>query len=62
MTILEKLLLVKEMNIYFKIYYKMVAVDLSKQQGLNADFKAIQQINFAANLQKRWKYKILFHS
>ena len=48
--------------IYFKIYYKMVAVDLSKQQGLNADFKAIQQINFAANLQKRWKYKILFHS
>ena len=32
--------------IYFKNYYKMVAVDLSKQQALDADPKAIQQINF----------------
>ena len=28
----------------------MVAVDLSKQQGLDADPKTIQQINFTANL------------
>ena len=35
---------------YFKKYYKMVAVDLSKQQVLDADPKAIQQINFTANL------------
>ena len=35
---------------YFKKYYKMVAVDLSKQQVLHADPKAIQQINFTANL------------
>ena len=28
----------------------MVAVDLSKQQVLDADPKAIQQINFTANL------------
>ena len=36
--------------IYFLKYYKMVAVDLSKQQGLDADPKTIQQINFTANL------------
>ena len=28
----------------------MMTVDLSKQQALNADPKAIQQINFTANL------------
>ena len=31
--------------IYFKNYYKMIIVDLSKQQALDADPKAIQQIN-----------------
>ena len=35
---------------YFNNYYKMIAIDLSKQQALDADPKAIQQINFAANL------------
>ena len=35
---------------YFKKYYKMTAIDLSKQQALDADPKAIQQINFTANL------------
>ena len=38
--------------IYFKKYYKMVVVDLSKQQALDADPKAIQQINFTANLDR----------
>ena len=37
---------------YFKKYYKMIAVDLSKQQALDADPKAIQQINFTANLDR----------
>ena len=37
---------------YFKKYYKMIAVDLSKQQALDDDPKAIQQINFAANLDR----------
>ena len=37
---------------YFKKYYKMIAVDLSKQQVLDADPKAIQQINFTANLDR----------
>ena len=36
--------------IYFKNHYKMIAVDLSKQQALDADPKAIQQIKFTANL------------
>ena len=30
----------------------MIAIDLSKQQGLDADPKAIQQSNFAANLDR----------
>ena len=37
---------------YFKDYYKMIAIDLSKQQVLDADPRAIQQINFTANLDK----------
>ena len=35
---------------HFKKYYKMISVDLSKQQALDADSKAISQINFTANL------------
>ena len=52
MKILGKLLLVKEMTIqavvcllnyiYFENYYKMIAVDLSKQQSPHADPKVIQ--------------------
>ena len=34
---------------YFMNTYKMIAVDLSKQQALDADPRAIQQINFTAN-------------
>ena len=37
---------------YFKKYYKMIGVDLSKQQALDADSKVIQQINFKANLDR----------
>ena len=37
---------------YFKDHYKMIAIDLSKLQALNADPRAIQQINFAANLDR----------
>ena len=35
---------------YFKDSYKMIAVDLSKQKALDADPRAIQQINFEADL------------
>ena len=37
---------------YFADTYKMIAVDLSKQQALVADPRAIQQINFTANLER----------
>ena len=37
---------------YFKDHYKMIAIDLSKQQALDADPRAIQQINFTANLDR----------
>ena len=35
---------------YFNKYYKMIAIDLSKQQALDPDPKSIQQINFTRNL------------
>ena len=37
---------------YFKENYKMNAIDLSKQQTLDADPRAIQQINFTENLDR----------
>ena len=37
---------------YFNNYYKMIAIDLSKQQTLDADPKAIQSINFTGNLNR----------
>ena len=37
---------------YFKDSYKMIAVDLRKQQALDADPRAIQEINFTANLDR----------
>ena len=38
----------------------MIAVDLSKQQALDADPKAIQQINFTANLGRAGNTRIYF--
>ena len=46
--------------IYFKNYYKMIVVDLSKQQALDADPKAIQQINFTSNLDRAENTRIYF--
>ena len=46
---------------YFKDNYTMIAIDLSKQQALDADPRAIQQINFTANFIERRQYKNLFH-
>ena len=46
--------------IYFKNYCKMIAVDLSKQQVPDADPKAIQQINFTANLDRAGNTRIYF--
>ena len=35
---------------YFINYYKMIAIDLSKQQELDDEPKAIQQISFTSNV------------
>ena len=45
---------------YFKKYYKMIAIDLSKQQALDADPKAIQQINFKADLDRAGNIRFYF--
>ena len=45
---------------YFKDIYEMVAVDLSKQQTLDADSRAIKQINFTANLDRAGNIRIYF--
>ena len=45
---------------YFKDHYKMIAIDLSKQQALDADPRAIQQINFTANLDRAENTTMLF--
>ena len=37
---------------YFKENYKITAEDLSKQQALNTDPRAIAQINFTASLDR----------
>ena len=37
---------------YFKDSYKMIAVDLSKKQALDADPRVNQPINFTANLDR----------
>ena len=38
----------------------MIAIDLSKQQALDADPKAIQQINFTANLDPQGNTTMFF--
>ena len=38
----------------------MIAIDLSKQQTLDADQRAIQQINFTANLNRQGNTTMFF--
>ena len=45
---------------YFNDYYKMIAVDLSKQRELDADPRKIQQINFTENLDTSGSTTIFF--
>ena len=44
----------------FKKYYEMIAIDLSKQQVLDADPKEIQQINFTTNLDRTGNTRFYF--
>ena len=46
---------------YFADTYKVIAVDLSKQQALDADPRAIQQINFTANLDRAGNTRVYFN-
>ena len=43
---------------YFKNTYKMIAAELSKQQILDADPRAVQQIIFTANLDRAGSTRI----
>ena len=45
---------------YFIDSYEMIAIDLSKQQTLDADLRANQQINFTANLNRASNTRIYF--
>ena len=40
------------LSLFLKKYYKLITIDLSKQQKLDADPKAIKQINFTGNLDR----------
>ena len=46
--------------IYFKNYCKMAVVDLSKQQTLDVDPKATQEINFIATLDRAGNIRFYF--
>ena len=68
MITLEKLQLVKvkikQLDVYYITlismkYYKLIEIDLTKQQKLDADPKAIQQIKFTA-YQNRAEGAIMF--
>ena len=61
MITFQKLSLVKAMSTHLSIfqiiplsknYYNLITIDLSKQQKINIDPKAIQQIDFTGNLEK----------
>ena len=45
---------------YFKENYKMIAVDLIRKNELDADPRAIQEINFTANLDRAGNTTIFF--
>ena len=45
---------------YFADTYKIIGVDLSKRQALDADPRAIRQINFTANLDRAGNTRVYF--
>ena len=45
---------------YLKKNYKMIVIDLSKQQAIDADSRAIQQINFSRNLDQAGNTTMFF--
>ena len=45
---------------YFRDNYKMIAVDLSRQQALGPDPRKLQQINFTPNLDRAGDTRVYF--
>ena len=45
---------------HFKENYKMIVIDLTRQNELDADPRTIQQINFTANLDRAGNTTIFF--
>ena len=45
---------------YFKKLYKIIAIDLNKQQALDADPRGVLQINFTANLERTGNTTMFF--
>ena len=45
---------------YFNNHYKFIAIDLSKQQVFDVDPRAIQQVNFTANLDRMGNTTMFF--
>ena len=45
---------------YFANTYKIITVDLSKQEAIDADPRAIQKINFTANLDRAGNTRVYF--
>ena len=45
---------------YFKKYYNLIAIELNKQQKLDAGPKAIQQTNFNGNLDRDGSTQMFF--
>ena len=43
-------------HLYIKEHYKLIAIDLSKQQKIDTDSKANQQINFTGKQEKMQQY------
>ena len=48
------------LDYYFNDHYKTITIDLSQQVALDADSRAIQQINFTANLDRNDGVAIFF--
>ena len=44
----------------FNEHYKMIAIDVNKQQALNADPKAKQQIDFTGNIERAGNTTMFF--
>ena len=44
----------------FKKHYKLISIDLSKQQKLDGNLKAIQQINFTGDISRAEGARMFF--